>query len=102
MQDMKQQRAYSTIRKTAQACLKELEGLLCGEGEQLISAKPDVHAQLVWEMKGTEGQQAAPAQTPHLLRTPQTAGKMPAGQWSKPVLSIQLLYTCTFHPEILL
>ena len=83
MQDVKQQRAYCTIRKTALACLKEVEGLLCGEGEQLISAKPHVHAQLLADMRGTDGQQTAPAQTPHLLRTPQTAGKSPAGQASK-------------------
>ena len=82
MQDVKQQRAYCTIRKTALACLKALEGLLCGEGEQLM---PDIHAQLLSDMKGTEGQESAPAQTPHLLRTPQTAGKLPTGQWSKPV-----------------
>lgn len=82
MQDVKQQRAYCTIRKTALACLKELEGLLCGEEQQLISAKPDVHAQLLSDMRGTEGREKAPAQTPHLLRTPQTAGKATAGQAS--------------------
>lgn len=83
MQDVKQQRAYCAIRKTALACLEEVEGLLCGEREQLISAKPNVHAQLLSDMRGTDSQQTAPAQTPHLLRSPQTAGKLPAGQASK-------------------
>ena len=82
MQEVRQQRAHCTIRKGAMVCLKELEGLLCGEGEQLIIARPHVHALLLADMRGPTGQESAPAQTPHLLRTPQTTGKTPAGQAS--------------------
>lgn len=82
MQEVRQQRAHCTIRKGALVCLKELEGLLCGEGEQLIIARPHVHALLLADMRGPTGQESAPAQTPHLLRTPQTTGKTPAGQAS--------------------
>ena len=80
-QEVRQQRACCTIRRTALACLKEVESLLCGEGARLISARPRVHAHLLSDMRGAQGQ-AAPAQTPHLLRTPQTAGRPPPGQAS--------------------
>lgn len=86
MQDAKQQRAASTVRKTALACLKELTPLLCGEGPHAF-AKPKLQALLIADMAGSGSREAVTgSKPPHLLRTPQSTVKAAAGQASHTVM----------------
>ena len=86
MQDEKQQRAASTVRKTALACLKELTPLLCGKGPHAF-AKPKLQALLIADMAGSVGREAAAGSNPpRLLRTPQSTVKQAAGQASHTVM----------------
>ena len=77
-----QQRTYSSIREKSLACLKQLMPLLCNEGQQPVSTRADVVKQLVSNVTETVNQSAANQRTPHLLRTPQANGNVPAGQAS--------------------
>ena len=86
VQDAKQQRAASTVRKTAMACLKELTPLLCGEGPHAF-AKPKLQALLIADMAGSGAREAAAGSNPpRLLRTPQSTVKQAAGQASHTVM----------------
>ena len=91
VQDAKQQRAASTVRKTALACLKELTPLLCGEGSHAF-AKPKLQALLIADMAGSGGREAAAGSNPpRLLRTPQSTIKPAAGQASHTMIILYAL-----------
>ena len=91
VQDEKQQRAASTVRKTALACLKKLMHLLCGEGPHAF-AKPKLQALLIADMAGSGSKEAAAGSVPpRLLRTPQSTVKPAAGQASHTVMLLHTL-----------
>ena len=100
MQDAKQQRAASTVRETALACLQELTPLLCGQGPHAF-AKPKLQALLIADMAGSSSREAAAGSVPpRLLRTPQSTVEPVAGQASHTVMHSHPLIILIRHRDV--